>query len=650
VERIGPYEVVRELGRGGMGVVFHARHAELGSDVALKVILAGPDGASANAIARFETEAQAAGRLSGHPNIAAVTDFGRHDGNLYLAMEFVEGTPLDVLIDQGELSREAAARAVAHTARALHHAHGAGVLHRDVKPANVLIRADGTAKLADFGLARQQAADADVTRLTQSGELLGTPAYMPPEQAKGQGVDARADVYSAGATLYACLTGVPPFQGDSVFAVIAGVMRNEPEPPRALDPSVPPALEAIALKCLEKDPAERYATAAELADDLERWLAGEAVTARERTSLEEAARSLKRHRNPVLIGAGVVAAAALLGAGAWQLSRGTESEAAKLKRETAALTEAERAGRVSATWQQLQRDSGAAMQRLEDRSGGAAVNDAEAAQALQAVRDAAAAARAAAPEVQAIAAWEALALQFAGRPEEAGRLLDAAVAAADPAIDPMPRVVRVRIALHHAAATLDPPTVDVGSSSVELGEWELGEAMTAALQAADAGLAPIPDSAWERLPAAQDDRAFAAGARAVAEGAWAQAESALTPLRDVPAFAAAAGMLGGVAALRATRYDAAAGWWTLAAERGWPRASALCGIAHMAHAITLHTSGQDADPALEAARMRLEAAIPGLPDPERALTDLGWTHLLRGTWLVNTGRDGNAPLERVWTT
>ena len=212
---LGPYELLDELGRGGMGVVYRARHRSLGHEVALKVIRS-DQGVDDHWRARFRREARAASQLAAHPHIVGAHDAGETDGDLWYAMELVRGTPLDSLIAGGDLGPEQAAMWIEQAARGVHHAHDHGLLHRDLKPANILVAGDGTtAQVADFGLAGVQQADPEVTRLTKSAEIVGTPDYMPPEQAMGQGCDGTADVYGLGATLYHAVAGRPPFDGSA---------------------------------------------------------------------------------------------------------------------------------------------------------------------------------------------------------------------------------------------------------------------------------------------------------------------------------------------------------------------------------------------------------------------------------------------------
>jgi WD40 repeat protein/tRNA A-37 threonylcarbamoyl transferase component Bud32 len=297
------YEVLAPLGRGGMGVVHKARQVRLNRLVALKQLRAG----DARELARARIEAEALARLQ-HPHVVQIHEVLEHDGRVYLALELVEGGSLGGrLAGKPQPPREAAAL-VQTLARTTHHAHGQGIIHRDLKPANVLLTPDGAPKIADFGLARLHAGGA---RETREGDVMGTPAYMAPEQATGrvEGVGPAADVYSLGVILYEMLTGRVPFQGVGVLDTLLLAGTQEPVPPRRLQPRVPRDLETICLKCLQKEPPKRYASAGALADDLGRFLAGEPVRARPTTPWERAWKWARRRPAVAGLSAAVVAVA-----------------------------------------------------------------------------------------------------------------------------------------------------------------------------------------------------------------------------------------------------------------------------------------------------------------------------------------------------
>lgn len=304
----GRYEMLAEIARGGMGVVYRARDRQLERLVALKVVKAG-ELADVEQRERFQLEAKAAAQLD-HPGIVSVYEAGEFDGQPFMAMALVEGRSLWQQVKESPLPPRLAADTMRQVAEAIQYAHDRGVVHRDLKPQNILVARDGEPKVADFGLAKRQDGDA---QLTATGTALGTPSYMPPEQATGKTdqVGPLADVYSLGATLYCLLTGRPPFQAATQLETMRQVVEQEPVSPRALNQAVSVDLETICLRCLEKEPARRYASAQALADDLRRFLGGEPIAARPVGPFE---RSVKwARRKPV---AAALALVSVLGVGA----------------------------------------------------------------------------------------------------------------------------------------------------------------------------------------------------------------------------------------------------------------------------------------------------------------------------------------------
>ncbi len=297
------YEVTGELGRGGMGVVYRARQAALNRDVALKVVLGGGMASPLTRV-RFLREAESLARLN-HPNVVQVYEVGEAGGTLYFAMELVEGGPLaERLAGEPQAPRHAAEMAE-RLARGVQAAHAAGVVHRDLKPGNVLLTADGTPKITDFGLAKWLGDDDGHTR---TGDIMGTPSYMAPEQAEGRReIGTAADVWALGVILYEMLTGRPPFKGATRLETMEQVRLREPVSPRALNPGVPRDLETITLKCLAKDPGRRYAGAGELADDLRRWIDGVPILARPAGPAERAWKWVARNPLPTALAAAVIA-------------------------------------------------------------------------------------------------------------------------------------------------------------------------------------------------------------------------------------------------------------------------------------------------------------------------------------------------------
>jgi WD40 repeat protein len=309
--RIGDYELLDELGRGGMGVVYKARQVSVNRLVALKLVRAG-ELASEAEVQRFRAEAEHTAQLD-HPHIVPLYEVGDHQGQPFFTMKLLDGGTLGQHLDRFKDPRLAAAL-VAAVAGAVHHAHRHGILHRDLKPANILLDADNRPYVTDFGLARRVAGSAG---LTQSGAIVGTPSYMAPEQARGErrGVTTAADVYALGALLYELLSGRPPFVGETPTDVLLRVLQEEPLPPSRLNPQAPRDLEVVCLKCLAKEPERRYASAEAVADELRRWLAGESIQARPVGRAERLFRWARRHPARAAV-CGLLVLVLVLGAGA----------------------------------------------------------------------------------------------------------------------------------------------------------------------------------------------------------------------------------------------------------------------------------------------------------------------------------------------
>lgn len=344
VDSIPGYEILQELGRGGMGVVYKARQVNLNRTVALKMILAGSH-ASANAMARFLKEAETIARLK-HPQIVQVHEFGSHAGMPYFCMEYLEGGSLADKISSQPQSPGAAARMVEMLAQAVSAAHEQGIIHRDLKPGNVLLDSNGTLKITDFGLAKE--GDAGTTA---TGEVLGTPSYMAPEQAAGKvkEIGPAADIYALGAILYELLTARPPFKGATAWDTLQMVTGAEPVPPSQFQAKIPRDLETICLKCLQKDPARRYSSAQALAEDLQRFSAGEPIVARPVGRAERLWRWCQR-KPALAIALASVALSLLAGTVisvifAVRAAQALEAESLRALSEAAAKKEADRARR-----------------------------------------------------------------------------------------------------------------------------------------------------------------------------------------------------------------------------------------------------------------------------------------------------------------
>jgi serine/threonine protein kinase/Flp pilus assembly protein TadD len=311
----GDYEVQEEIGRGGQGVVYRARQKSLNRTVALKVIGLGNWATEAH-VKRFRREAEAAARLE-HPGIVPIHEVGERDGSCYFSMKFVEGGQLDEVTKREPMPVRRAVELVAKVARTVHYAHEHGILHRDIKPGNILLDAKGEPHLTDFGLARLVETESTVT---QTLEVLGTPSYMAPEQAAGNNsaLTAATDVYALGAVLYQLLTGHPPFAGGTTYETIKLLIDTEPRQLRAWNPKIDRDLSTISLKCLEKDPKRRYPSALALAEDLERWLKHEPIRARRSGAFTRAKKWVRRNPSIAVMAAMLFALAVPLGVMIWK--------------------------------------------------------------------------------------------------------------------------------------------------------------------------------------------------------------------------------------------------------------------------------------------------------------------------------------------
>lgn len=318
---LGDFELLAEVGRGGMGRVYKARQRNPSRIVALKTILSrGP--ARPALIERFKKEAEAAAQLDNHPSIVPIYEFKEHAGVHFFTMAFVDGKSLENRLERGPLDNRMAALVAEKVAEAVSFAHSKGVIHRDLKPGNVLLGRDGGVKVTDFGLARRftvetgddlnlgdepPAESSPSDRLTLAGSVMGTPGYIAPEQA----LDSRqagpsADIWAVGAILYACLTGKPPFVADGAAETLILVLETEPRPPRELNPACDPDLESICLKCLRKDPAHRYQNAQELAQDLKGWLNGQPIRSKRLAPLQRLRRLLETSPEIIAIPTGLI--------------------------------------------------------------------------------------------------------------------------------------------------------------------------------------------------------------------------------------------------------------------------------------------------------------------------------------------------------
>jgi tetratricopeptide (TPR) repeat protein/predicted Ser/Thr protein kinase len=589
---IGPYTILGELGRGGMGVVYRARRADLDREFALKVILE-DRAAEGHAAQRFEREARAAAQLADHPGIVGCRDIGEAEGRLYFAMDLVEGESLEELVADGDLTPRQSAAILEQAARAVHHAHLNGVLHRDVKPGNILVTTGERALVTDFGLAAVQETDPEVSRLTHSGVLLGTPAYMAPEQAQGRSVDARADVWSLGATLYEALSGDTPVPAGSLGEMMITLLRRELEPLRRRAPGVPADLATIADHCLQREPARRYPTAEALADDLARYLRGDAIVARPPGPAERAGRWLRRHRLSV----GAVAAVTLLGGGALAL-RGALTERSERTTENITqvgekVTELDRSRADSLAFHALIQRSLDDVLVIEDRWWQRAADPAAVAAEVARVEAIAAEVARETGATHVTQAWVATARGLSGD-EAAGRELSALADTSE--AGPIVRMLQVRWLLTQYARWMGLPTIQVrsvGTDGIYLAESDDQSAWIAeALEL----LRRTEREGWGGYTQAEELRAFAVAGRAFAGQDHARACALLEPLIEDPFVGAAAARMLGAAAFALGEYDRAARAWLVAGRRGRTHPLRDGAAACVAAAVAAEDVGKDGRP------------------------------------------------------
>ncbi|MCZ6690797.1 MAG: protein kinase, partial [Planctomycetota bacterium] len=325
-KEFGNYRLLRKIAQGAVGIVYEALQKDLNRVVALKVLLAG-DGASEETVQRFYIEASAAAKLD-HPSIVPIHEFGVMEGRHFFTMDYIKGRTLSRIIDEGGLPIREALILTKKVAEGLDYAHGKGIIHRDVKPANIIIDHLGNPRITDFGIAKVLESD---DRVTMTGQMMGTPTYMSPEQAMGHGdIDGRVDVYSLGAVLYELLTSRPPFESENSMDLLIKALKEEPPAPRSLNPTIHKDVETICLKALEKDPRRRYLSAKEMSKDIERYINGETIQARPIAWWERIWRGIARHKT--LSASAAVALLAVLGISAFAVAARARAERARVQK------------------------------------------------------------------------------------------------------------------------------------------------------------------------------------------------------------------------------------------------------------------------------------------------------------------------------
>ncbi|MHC5018838.1 MAG: protein kinase domain-containing protein [Planctomycetota bacterium] len=650
---IGPYRIAAELGRGGMGAVYRAIHRELGHEVALKVIL--PDDAGdEESRRRFQREAMAAARLAKEPGIVGVRDYGEDAGRLWFAMPLVKARTLEFEIDAGDLQPSRAAALVAQAARAVHRAHAHGIIHRDLKPANVLVDRDGTVWVNDFGLARFTSAggDGELSKLTRTGYFVGTPNYMAPEQITGKGLDARADVYGLGATLYDALTGRPPFEGDTLAVTLTLVMRMDAAPPSSANPLVPAALDAVVQRCLAKEPDDRYPTALAVAEDLERFAGGESVKATQVGLLTTARRSVLRHPTTWTAVAGALLVAATFAGFSWWASSRTAGTEQAITKATKVRTAAEQAQALQEVWADLTGTTAQPIRALQDRLFGVPTSQATVDEALAAVHAAIQEVRGRHPDSRLPDAWYGLALIYADRAAEGIQRIDAALRAGD---DPLCDVVLARAHCARFLSQLQPPSIVISTSETMQYLAPLNDEMKQDFESARSILAAAKAHAlWSELGPSSAVVRYAQVLQRLFESYHEQASMSesfatlLEGLRDEPLLADETALLEGFARFYAGDATGAATAWSRPAHRRWPAAVRLAISAWLVAARDTKQPASERLVALDQAAALLdEIDAEALDTPARArhFCDRGLVAWLRADTLPIGDARGSALLD-----
>lgn len=635
-EQLGPYRIEGELGRGGMGVVYRAVHTELARPVALKVLSAGAESSSPEIIARFHREAQSAAKLADHPGIVGVHDAGRDGDTCWLAMDLIDGQSLDHLLDEEAIAIDQAIRIGAECADALAHAHAAGVLHRDVKPANILLAADGAARLTDFGLARPLDAGPDVQKLTRTGVVVGTPSYMPPEQLRGGPVDARADVYALGATIYELVSGHAPFSGGSMHTLIGQVLRQEARPLKL----GPPGLAAVVARCLDKSPDRRYPSAAALAADLRRLERGESVSVQLPGPVT---RSWRRVRNRPLTAIAVTGVLSALGgvavtAAVLRENEGTAQDS--LRDEANQRKAVDRSTAQATAYQDALQSAGAQLRRCAEHGRGATLSDADLNDALAGL----------AITAQAVAGRHPLAESPRGL-VPLGRALAGDVPAfaeleglAEQGDDPFLHLWLAQALLARYAHALRMPAITVGDR-VRVFQFDEPESVRALLERAGQALQQVRASAgWTALRSGEALKQWATGADALATNDPAGALQALLPLADDPLLGDNARLLIAIARYLQAEYHEAAETWERLSNGRSARLLERAALARLSAATVAAVRGDDPRAALTAAGAHFDAVLAADPQRVTALRSRHITFRFLADQASDRGADATAHL------